>query len=82
MRSSRQFSLRQLLAAMTAVAFAIGLPITFVSSSSVVVIMQLLVCLPVIGAALGSTCGRLREGAILGACVWEAGLVFALILLG
>jgi hypothetical protein len=80
--NERQFSLRQLLAAMTAVAFAVGLPITFVSSSGVVVMAQLLVCLPVIGAALGSTCGRLREGAIFGACVWEAVLVLALNLLG
>ncbi len=67
---------------MTVVAFVVGLPITFVSSSSVVVMVQLLVCLPLIGAAIGSTFDRLREGAILGACVWEAGLVFALILLG
>ena len=82
MTRKRQFSLLQLLAVTTAIAFAIGIPVAFISNSDVVVMAQLLVCLSVIGAAIGRTFGQMGVGAIIGACLWELGLLVALILRG
>jgi len=82
MNHKQQFSLLQLLAVMTAIAFAIGIPVAFMSNSDVVVVAQLLLCLSVIGAAVGKAFGRMGVGAIIGACLWELGLLVALILRG